>query len=99
VGGSAKRLSVPRVRKCAACGTERPRTELIRVVRLPGGGIEINTSGPMPGRGAYLCARAECIRLAAKKNSLSRVLKRPVPQEIYAMIGKMCDRGENDQHG
>jgi predicted RNA-binding protein YlxR (DUF448 family) len=94
VGGSSKRLMTPRLRKCVACGLERPKTELLRVVRSPGGDVSVNDKGASPGRGAYICSRIECLRLAAKKNALSRALKHPVPKEIYTRIEELCvDRG------
>ena len=38
------------------------------------------------GRSAYLCPRAECLADAQKKNRLSRVLKAPVPAEIFQVL-------------
>ena len=38
------------------------------------------------GRSAYLCPRAECLEAAQKKNRLSRVLKAPVPAEVFEAL-------------
>ena len=43
-------------RKCSGCGERRPKGELIRVVRLPHeGGLVLDSTGKVSGRGAYLC--------------------------------------------
>jgi predicted RNA-binding protein YlxR (DUF448 family) len=63
------------------------------VVRLPDGTVQIASSGKMPGRGAYVCADSACVRLAKKKNALSRALKQPVGVEVYERLEEMCRDG------
>ncbi len=38
------------------------------------------------GRSAYLCPRRECLQQAQQKNRLGKVLKTPIPPEIYATL-------------
>jgi hypothetical protein len=38
------------------------------------------------GRSAYVCPQAECLRLAQKKNRLSRALKAQVPEAVWATL-------------
>jgi predicted RNA-binding protein YlxR (DUF448 family) len=87
MGGSSERLAAPRKRprRCVGCGQEAPKKGLIRVVRSPEGTVSIDATGRAPGRGAYLCADAECVRKAMKKNALARALKAPVDQSIYSL--------------
>ena len=49
-----KQKKIP-VRRCVGCNAQRPKRELVRVVRSPEGEISIDLRGKAPGRGAYLC--------------------------------------------
>lgn len=71
------------LRKCVACQQMMAKKELIRVVRTPEGELLIDLKGKRAGRGAYLCGKVECFRLAKKAKSLDRALKQPVGEEIY----------------
>jgi predicted RNA-binding protein YlxR (DUF448 family) len=62
-----------------------PKKGLMRVVRSPDGLVSLDTTGRASGRGAYLCADAECVRKAMKKNALSRALKQPVDRSVYVL--------------
>ena len=42
-------------RTCVVCHSKRPKIDLLRVVKTPGGQIELDVIGRMPGRGAYVC--------------------------------------------
>ena len=46
-----KQKKIP-VRRCVGCNTQRPKRELVRVVRSPEGEISIDLRGKAPGRGA-----------------------------------------------
>ena len=69
-----------------ACRTSRPKRQLVRVVLRPDGGVVLDPSGRMPGRGAYLCADGSCWRLAMTKHALERALKTPLPAELRAAL-------------
>ncbi len=77
------------MRKCAGCGEQKPKRELIRVVRSPEGEVSVDTTGKKNGRGAYVCGDAKCLAVMRKSNRLSRVLEVPVPQEIYDELEKL----------
>ena len=68
---------------CAACREMKPKTDLIRVVRLPEGGIAVDRDGKLQGRGAYVCRRAQCIARLKKNGGLNRGLKTAVDEGIY----------------
>lgn len=71
------------LRKCVACQQMMAKKELIRVVRTPEGELLIDLKGKKAGRGAYLCGKVECFKLAKKAKSLDRALKQTVGEEIY----------------
>lgn len=70
-------------RKCVACQQMKAKKELIRIVRSPAGEIAIDLSGKKPGRGAYLCGKTSCFKLAKKSKAFERALATPVEAEIY----------------
>ena len=48
---------------------------MVRLVRTPGGGVEIDSSGKKEGRGAYLCRDRACWEKALKGKQLEHALK------------------------
>ena len=71
------------LRKCVGCCEMKPKKELVRVVRSPEGEISLDLTSRKPGRGAYVCPNAECLRIARKAHKLERTLGCPIPDEIY----------------
>lgn len=70
-------------RQCIGCRESREKQKLIRIVKTPEGAIQIDRTGRLNGRGAYLCDCGECLNKARKSNALSRSFKMAVPEEIY----------------
>ncbi len=68
-------------RTCVACRRIRPQRELVRLVRRPGGEIEIDTAGKKEGRGAYLCPERACWEKALKGSQLEHTLRGGLSQE------------------
>jgi predicted RNA-binding protein YlxR (DUF448 family) len=62
-------------RTCVACRTERPKRELVRLVRDASGGVVADLTGKLNGRGAYLCQDPACWTLAQRRKALERALK------------------------
>jgi predicted RNA-binding protein YlxR (DUF448 family) len=62
-------------RTCVACRTERPKRELVRLVRDASGGVAADLTGKLNGRGAYLCQDPACWTLAQRRKALERALK------------------------
>ena len=70
------------MRMCAGCGEHKPKKELVRVVKSPEGEISLDTTGRKPGRGAYVCRSADCLRLARKARRLERAFSCQIPDEV-----------------
>lgn len=87
---AAVQRKVP-VRTCVGCQQERPRKEMVRVVRTPDGQVTVDETGRMAGRGAYLCPSRECFTLAVKKKRLARTLRTAVADEVYTQVEKWLD--------
>ena len=62
-------------RTCVACRKVKDKRELIRLVRLTDGSVEVDASGKKAGRGAYLCGVAECWQAGLQGGRLERVLR------------------------
>ena len=63
------------MRTCVACRENKPKREMVRVVRTTPQTVEVDRTGKKNGRGAYLCPAQECWNLAQKKRSLSYALE------------------------
>lgn len=74
-------------RQCIGCRERKSKFDLIRIVRLPdGAGIELDRTGKKSGRGAYICPKKECLKLARKR--LASTLETEIPDEIFARLEK-----------
>lgn len=65
------------IRTCVVCRQTSAKKTLLRVVRRPendGGGVAADPTGKASGRGAYVCAAAECIDKAVKQKRFERSL-------------------------
>lgn len=60
--------------------------ELLRIVALPTGEIEVDRTGKKSGRGVYICDNAECFAKAFDSHGLERSLKRPVSRDVYTAL-------------
>jgi hypothetical protein len=69
-----------------ACRTERPKRELVRIVRTPDGTLRLDPTGKLAGRGAYLCADGTCRAVALKKQSLDGALTAPLPPALLEQL-------------
>jgi hypothetical protein len=73
-------------RTCMGCNEKKDKKELIRVVKSSDGQINIDKTGKMPGRGAYICDKEECLQKAIKTKRLERVLETQFDNDIYEKI-------------
>jgi predicted RNA-binding protein YlxR (DUF448 family) len=74
------------MRQCLGCREMKPKADLIRVVRSPLGEITLDRRGKAPGRGAYVCANAACLKKALKNKALDRALEVKIPDEIIEKL-------------
>jgi predicted RNA-binding protein YlxR (DUF448 family) len=90
-----KQRKIP-LRKCVACQEMKPKRELIRVVRTPDDQVLIDLTGKKSGRGAYLCGKRSCFKLAGKNKALDRALKQAVGAEIYRQLEQDFVKAEDE---
>lgn len=75
-------------RQCLGCRQMKPKNELVRIIRTPLDEIQLDVTGKMNGRGAYICREKACFDKAVKSKAVDRALKMDVPEEIYLSIGR-----------
>ena len=68
-------------RTCVACRKVRDKQELIRLVRVSGGSVAVDTDGKKAGRGAYLCRAQECWGVGLKGTRLEHTLRTTLTQD------------------
>lgn len=80
-------------RTCMGCNEKKDKKDLIRVVKSSDGEINIDKSGKMQGRGAYICDKEECLEKAIKTKRIERVFETKIDDEIYEKLrGVIIDR-------
>ncbi len=80
------------MRTCIACKANKPKKELVRVVKS-GDQIQLDRTGKLNGRGAYICDCEECAKKLKKGKLLNRAFSMQVSDEVYdgimeAFLGK-----------
>ncbi len=63
------------MRTCSGCRQQRPKREMVRVVRLEDASVVLDETGRRNGRGAYLCRLPECWQRALRTGSLAHALR------------------------
>ena len=85
------------MRQCLGCREMKPKRELLRVVRSPEGEVSLDTRGKKPGRGAYVCQNADCLKKAIKTRALSRALETEIPEEVMQRLAAELEEGKDGQ--
>lgn len=80
-------------RQCVGCREMKDKRALIRVVRSPEGEVSLDFVGKKPGRGAYVCPDAACLKRARKVRAFERAFSTPIPTEVYDAMEEELTRG------
>jgi uncharacterized protein len=85
------------VRTCVACRSSRPQDELLRLTVVTSTGsprLVPDAAHRAPGRGAYLCARPDCIHRAAERDAalLRRALRAPGSLDTTTTLDVLLER-------
>ncbi|MFT5459905.1 MAG: putative RNA-binding protein YlxR (DUF448 family) [Myxococcota bacterium] len=63
-------------RRCVGCRQDATRQDLLRLIVAPDGAIRVDRKAKLPGRGAWVHPRAECIgTVVARPATLARALR------------------------
>lgn len=91
-----KQKKIP-LRKCTGCGEQKPKKELVRVVKTPNGEILLDLTGKASGRGAYICNNAECLKKARKSKRIDRTFEMTIPDEVYKQMEEEISKDDKQQ--
>lgn len=80
-----KKRKIP-MRMCVGCREMKPKAELMRVVKPQEGDCAIDRTGKAPGRGAYVCEDAECLKKAQKTHALERALEAKIDDVVFEQL-------------
>ena len=75
-------------RACVACRRVGAKRELIRLVRISDGSIEVDTGGKRAGRGAYLCQAQDCWEIGLKGRRLEHALRTTLAQANRELLNR-----------
>ncbi len=81
----ASRRHVP-LRTCIICGSKAPKRSLARIVADAEGGIVVDSTGRLPGRGTYVCADGSCVDRGLKRGRLEYALRTKLGNEDWTRI-------------
>ena len=82
-------------RQCMGCRERKEKRQMIRVVRTPEGAVNLDFSGKMNGRGAYICPDPDCLKKALRSKALDRSLEVTIPEEVYDRLSREMEVGAN----
>lgn len=86
-------------RQCLGCREMKPKAELVRVVRSPEGTVSVDLRGKAPGRGAYVCRSADCLKKALRSRAVGRALGVEIPPEIYDALAAQMEEPDDAGNG
>ena len=86
-------------RQCLGCREMKPKAELVRVVRSPEGTVSLDRRGKAPGRGAYICPSADCLKKAQRSKALSRSLGVEIPPAIFEALAAQMEAADGTDNG
>lgn len=78
------------MRTCVVTHERFPKKELVRVVRTPENKVEIDLTGKLNGRGAYLKKDKEVVEKAKNTKVLERHLEITIEEKIYNELLEIC---------
>ncbi|MEG1495672.1 MAG: YlxR family protein [Bacilli bacterium] len=84
------------LRSCVVTRERLPKGELLRIVRTPNNTVEIDLTGKLNGRGAYIKKDLLVLDKAHKSKVLERHLEISIPEEVYTNIRELIIKSTQD---
>jgi len=69
----------------------KPKKELIRIVKNKEGSINVDFTGKMAGRGAYICKSMQCFEKARKGKKLEKAFESRIDENVYETLIKQLE--------
>jgi uncharacterized protein len=77
------------MRQCMACRKRDIKGNMLRIVRGAGNSVDFDPTQRREGRGAYLCANADCLANARSRHLIGAVFGIPDPPGVYLELAKI----------
>ncbi len=72
---------------------KKAKNDLIRIVKNKNDEINIDRTGKLDGRGAYICDNVQCLEKIIKSKRLEKVFDMKISNEIYEKLrGVILDK-------
>ena len=82
------------MRMCVGCKEMKPKKELLRVVKKPDGQVQLDVTGKVSGRGAYVDPNSNCLEKAIKQKQLDRALEAKLDETVIEALKKAMNEFE-----
>ena len=86
-----KNRKIP-LRTCVVSKESLPKSELLRIVRTPDGDIEVDETGKMNGRGAYIKKDISVLESAQRSKILEKKLECKIEDSVYEQIKNIIEK-------
>jgi len=86
-----KNKKVP-LRTCIVTKENLPKSELLRIVRTPDGDIEVDETGKLNGRGAYIKKDLSVLESLQKSKLLEKKLECKIENSVYEKIKNIIEK-------
>ncbi len=74
------------MRKCVVSNEMKPKKEMLRIVKDKEGNVQMDPSGKLPGRGAYVSIEPEVVQKAWDNKTLDKVFGTTLDDEFYQQL-------------
>lgn len=79
------------MRTCIGCREQKPKKELIRIVKNKENEVFLDRTGKANGRGAYICDDISCLEKVIKSRALNRTFSMDIKEEVYDELRKSME--------
>ena len=86
-----KNKKIP-LRTCIVTKENLPKSELLRIVRTPDGDIEVDETGKLNGRGAYIKKDLSVLESLQKSKLLEKKLECKIDDSVYEEIKNIIEK-------
>lgn len=80
------------LRTCVVTKEQLPKQELLRIVKDKNGNVEVDETGKLNGRGAYIKKDMMVLEKAIKTKALERKLECEINDDVYQKIRKIIEK-------
>ncbi|MBR4693450.1 MAG: YlxR family protein [Bacilli bacterium] len=80
------------LRTCVVTKESLPKKDLLRIVRTPYGDIEVDETGKLNGRGAYIKKDLNVLEQAKKSKILEKRLEIAIEDSVYEKIKECIEK-------